>query len=435
MYHQLKAPVSCQIEVTTACNLSCFHCYNHWRHDFDCVDTSMGKDLLDATIQQIIDAGVFQVTFTGGEPLINREMVFRGAKLLSDAGIVCDLNSNLTLMKKETAQRLLSVGIEGVLTSFASSDRDLYDRIMQKPGSYDKALAGIKIAQGEGMTVAASMVVTNLNVDRVVETGRFLKGIGVNQFYITKASPPVNSVGFERFMLSGPQLMKLLDDMVYLRDEVGMKIGALECYPLCSYHNQERYDFMSSRRCSAGVTTCSVSSTGDVRACSHDGNVYGNVQIQGLIGSWESMSDWRSGILLPQVCKDCEHLIRCSGGCRVDAEYVGGCKNTLDPYAHPDSVDKIVTPSSFKNDYIGDGLMSIKDPLYYRDEGFCVLCTTIENIASPAMLTSDTFELLKHFCGKEFGIEEIACYTGLSTEESRVLCHSLISDGLVGLKH
>jgi MoaA/NifB/PqqE/SkfB family radical SAM enzyme len=32
MYKELKSPVAVQLELTTACNHKCIHCYNHWRN-------------------------------------------------------------------------------------------------------------------------------------------------------------------------------------------------------------------------------------------------------------------------------------------------------------------------------------------------------------------------------------------------------------------
>lgn len=432
MYQELSAPVSCQIELTTACNLNCFHCYNHWRHG-DCIkDTKMSEETLDKIVDQIVESGVMHITLTGGEPFMNKQVLFRAVEKITANGIVCDINSNITLITQEDAERLVSHGIGGVLTSFASYNKEKHDEITQVSGSFEKTIKGIKIAQDAGLTVAGSMVVTTLNMADVVETGKFLKSIGVTQFYVTKASPPVNSIEFGKYLLSHMDLIILLDSMKVLIDEYGMDVGALECYPLCSYHNQPKYSFMADRRCSAGVTTCSISANGDVRACSHDSVVYGNIGDEGLVGAWKNMSDWRSGALLPDKCKVCEFFSQCSGGCRVDSEYANGNKCTLDPYAIPESLaDIVLDERGLEVEDLTEKTLEITEPLYHRKEEFCVLCSSQARIASPVTLSFDTFDLLKDFQGAGFTVKDIACYTELSESDANRLCSALYKDGLV----
>lgn len=231
MYQKLNAPVSCQVEITTVCNLNCFHCYNYWRHGDQLNDFRMTNDVIDKIVSQLIDLKVFHVTITGGEPFSNKEVMFRAIEKLVSNGIVCDVNTNLTLITPETATRLVSLGVGGVLASFASADQKKHDQIMQKDDAFKRLVKGIEIAQNSGLSVAASIVVTKLNMDSVFETGKFLKSIGVNQFYATKASPPVNSAGFKKYLLSKEELIGLLDTLAVLKNEHGMDIGALECYP------------------------------------------------------------------------------------------------------------------------------------------------------------------------------------------------------------
>lgn len=154
----------------------------------------------------------------------------------------------------------------------------------------------------------------------------------------------------------------------------------------------------------------------------------------GLSGAWDSMSDWRSGELLPGECKTCKLFARCSGGCRVDAEYMSGCRSNLDPYASPDSLDKVILSSDeiVVRDLTNETL-KVTDPLYFRQEDFCVLCTSRARIASPVTLSFDTFELLENFKRSKFTVDDVACYTEMGKSESNELCSALISDGVIEL--
>lgn len=437
MYRKLSAPVSCQIEITTGCNHNCIHCYNFWRHDKEMKGSNMSRATLQKVVGDIIGSKVFHVTLTGGEPFLREEILFEGIELLMNGGVVCDVNTNLTLITPESAGRLVSMGIGGVLTSVAAPSALLHDRIMQTRGAFDATLKGIRVSQDAGLTVAASMVVTKLNIKEVYATGVFLNKIGVNQFYATKASPPVNSRDFMQYMLSHDELVSLLEQLRMLRDELQMNVGALECYPLCSYLNQEAYSFMSDRRCSAGVTTCSIGADGSVRACSHDDVSYGNVVSGGLSSAWDSMSEWRDGSLLPDTCKKCSYFSRCSGGCRVDAMYVSGCKSNPDPYAEYTNISKITNRTAGSHvDLTAEGTrLRVSEKLKYRDEGFCVLCAGQRNIASPVSLSRASYELIQRLSENHssFGLDEVVCYTKLSTQNADALCNAFLNDRIFEL--
>ena len=75
LYKTLSAPITCQIELTTACDNNCLHCYNHWRHEDDSENYNFTNDILEKITNEIIESGVFQVTFTGGETLLMKNVL------------------------------------------------------------------------------------------------------------------------------------------------------------------------------------------------------------------------------------------------------------------------------------------------------------------------------------------------------------------------
>ncbi|OYV28003.1 MAG: hypothetical protein B7W98_00495 [Parcubacteria group bacterium 20-58-5] len=435
MYRKLSGPVSCQIEVTTGCNHNCIHCYNYWRHESSIQGANLSESILDKVISDLIEMRVFHVTFTGGEPLLRWEILKKGISTLMAAGVVCDVNTNLTLMTPSIAGQLKGLGVGGVLTSVMASDAALHDHIAQAPGAFNATLRGIATAQDAGLVVAASVVVTKLNIDEVYATGEFLKSIGVTQFYATKASPPINSREFEQYMLDHDELLRLLDQLHKLHDNQGISVGALECYPLCSYLNQDKYSFMSDRRCSAGVTTCSIGADGTVRACSHDDVVYGNVMIDGLSAAWDAMQNWRDGSFIPSECKKCAAFAQCSAGCRVDAMYMSGCKSNLDPYAQPDQARQIIPRPVKQVVNLADASLSVSRQLKFRDEGFCVLCASPKKIASPSTLSQASYGLIQSLqaLGASFGLADVMEYTKLPVKDANALSNAFLDDGIFQL--
>lgn len=428
MYRTLRAPITCQIELTSACDNRCVHCYNHWRHGDELTNIHMSEEMLLAAISEIVKNDVFQVTLTGGETLLRKKILFAGVEALSRNQICCAVNSNLTTLTRDDANRMRELGLGGILTSVCSDEASRHDEITRRPGSFVKTLRGIQFAMSAGLTIAASMVVTTLNVGDVVRTGLLLKGMGVKQFFATKASPPLNARSFGEYMISKEDLNRVMESLVELRDSHGMDVGILECYPLCGYKNQARFSFAAGRRCSAGITTCTISAGGDIRPCSHSDETYGNIVPDGLANAWRSMSAWRDGSRVPQECRCCKLLSRCSGGCRVDAKYCSGRYDAMDPYASKDEIADVILSEDLAPALEPVQRMIVNPNLKSRVEEFGVLIADIERSGTPALVTPATHRLVHEFEGLCFTSEDVARATGLSAQNSLKLCRNLLRD-------
>ncbi len=427
MYRVLSAPITCQVELTSACNNNCVYCYNYWRHSAQRHHDFMDEKTADRTVEELIENNIFHVTLTGGEVFLRRGQLFRMAEKLLTAGISCAVNSNLTLFSHEDAMKLRSLGIDGILTSVCSFERSRHDEISQRNGSFQRTLRGIGIAVEHGISVAVSMVVVKRNVGDVRQTGLFLKELGVNQFFATKASPPLNSRNFQELMVSREELKSVMDDLAFLRDE-GMEVGILECYPLCGYKQQSRYSFVAGRRCSAGITTCTIGATGGIRPCSHSDEEYGNIAVGGMKKAWEGMVVCRNGTRLPQACRSCKLLPRCSGGCRVDALYCTGKYDEQDPYADPAGVSLVELAELKMPDIKELQELSVNPCLKIRREKFGILIAEKNRAGTPALVTVGTFALIKQLESTRFTAAEMAKIANLSVRDAEMLCRAMLRD-------
>ncbi|EKE21276.1 MAG: radical SAM protein [uncultured bacterium] len=431
LYQTLSGPITCQVEVDDRCNNNCIHCYNHWRHEDSHRGIKMNKKVLRKVIDDLIRLKIFQVTITGGEPFLNREILFESISELISNNIACALNSNLTLIKKGDAKKLYDIGLRGVMTSFFSFEEEKHDQIAGRKGAYRDTLKGISIVRDCGLKVAVSMVITKMNEMDIVETANFLENYGVSQFFATKASPPVNSVDFQKYMISGDSLIRTLDDLLYLEKEKKMEVGILECYPLCAYKNG-RYHFATRRSCSAGITTCTIGADGGVRACSHSDIIFGNIVKESLVDIWKKMRPLRKKTILPSICKKCEYVQDCTGGCRIDAKYCFGRKDALDPYAIPSNVNDISLNKDQEIIMESNDLVALNKKVVLREEEDGILIGRINNPGEPALITYDTYELLSSFPGA-FSIADFAKKAELVYADAIELCSMFVKDGILNV--
>ena len=79
-YQEYKAPLSIQLELTSACNHKCIHCYNYWREPGDSLGT-IRKENLHRIIQNLVKSEVADLILTGGEPLLFPELLYEAIDL------------------------------------------------------------------------------------------------------------------------------------------------------------------------------------------------------------------------------------------------------------------------------------------------------------------------------------------------------------------
>jgi radical SAM protein with 4Fe4S-binding SPASM domain len=339
MYRTLSAPLNCQLEVTTECNNKCLHCYNHWR-------SSLTKEvpLSLANGQKIMhmigDAGVHEVTFTGGEPLLNFDVLAACLELTNELGIKPYLNSNLVALTKQKAKILKDLGINGVLTSVIGPNAEVHDAIAQRKGAFKRTLKGVGVAQDAGIRVSANMVVSRRNLGFIKDTAKLVASIGIKNFNATKVGCPGNCSDFSDMSLTKDQFIQYMTELVAVSKETDLKCGHLEPYPLCTLASIDGASDLESRRCPAGITTCTISSGGDVRPCSHLDVQYGNLLVDGITEVWKRMDDWRRTAYMPQSCNNCKLITVCGGGCRMESKmHSSGDLSAADPYMTTDGIE------------------------------------------------------------------------------------------------
>lgn len=336
IYKRLSAPLTAHLELTTQCNEKCRHCYNFWREE-NSLNIHMRRDLLLRIMDELAESKVFHVVLTGGEPLLNYDMLLLAVKAAQERKISIGLNSNLILMTAEKASELKSSGVNSVLTSLMSYDPATHDYLSSTKNQHPKILAGIKVAQESGIGISLNMVISKTNLHHIYDTAKLAVEYGIKSFTATRAIPNVCGDSFE-FRMEKDEVRVIIDSLMKIHNDFGVQIGSLIPYPLCFLGDIEKYLPLSGRSCSAGTTACAISADGKVRSCTHLETDYGSIVDVGLGAVWKAMDDWRDGSHIPDGCKSCEFLQNCGGGCHAEAM---ACKTSNKADSIADDPDKI----------------------------------------------------------------------------------------------
>lgn len=353
-------------------------------------------------------------------------------RYLTENNIRCSINTNLTTVSAEDAFRLREAGAYAILTSLMSFDEETHDRITQRKGSFQKTIRGIQNILAAGIPLMVHMVISQANKDQVYQTGKFVASLGVKAFGATKVSPTLNNSRFSEINISKESAKQSLETLFELHEEFGLQTDILECYPLCLIGDAQKFAKFVRRNCSAGVTTAAIGANGEMRPCIHSNEISGNIFQEGLEESWERMSRWRDGSLIPEACQECRYLQKCTAGCRVEAQYFGDIAG-MDPYATSE-LDVLVPPEK-RSVVIPEGFfeerLELNPRLKMRTEDFGGIVDG--KSGSYVFLNRDSYELMQKLKEKKipFSVVQISQDYDVKLEEASKFFARLYNNNIV----
>ncbi|MEZ0322845.1 MAG: radical SAM protein [Hydrogenothermaceae bacterium] len=122
---------------TNRCNLSCKHCYS--KASVDSRDALSTEDILK-TIPSLYKAGIRFIIFSGGEPLLRKD-IFEIAKICRKNGIITYLSTNGIYINDDNIDNIIStfnyIGIS------IDGDKDVHDEFRGMKGAFDKSIEAI----------------------------------------------------------------------------------------------------------------------------------------------------------------------------------------------------------------------------------------------------------------------------------------------------
>ena len=398
MYRKLSAPLFVQVEVTTRCTQACTHCYNYWRQK-ELSHHTLTIAEADEIIRQLVEAKIFRAVITGGEPLLVPDVALYLVEKLAKAGVRVHLNSNLVPLDDALATAVAESNVYSVLTSLMSYKPETHDGIAHLNGAWSKTIAGIRRLLDKGIAPGINMVVSTLNYTDVYETGKFVARLTGRSFTATKAICPATGIDFP-YRLTREQARETMRILLRLRRETGLFVDALEHYAYCLIGDLAAFPRLTKRRCSAGVTSCTIGADGTIRPCSHAPLTYGNVFDDGFLAAWDSMKEWRDGSIIPQKCQSCRYLNQCSGGCRVEALVVNGSLDAMDPYATSEEdvtslPERQLPPANFSQT-----VLSVNEPLARRKEIYGTVVSGGGGRGEVTFINEETDQFLQMLIGR-----------------------------------
>jgi MoaA/NifB/PqqE/SkfB family radical SAM enzyme len=263
--HLLKrtdGPSHAQIGLTNACPQRCTYCYNKGR---------AGRVMDTATIKHVIkelkELGVFWLGLTGGEPLLNKDLL----EIVESVGADCAVKLFTTgsTLTPRLASDLKKAGLFSVSVSLDDWREEEHDRARGTRGAFREALRAIEVfKKTDGLHVGVSAVLSREMIvrDEVEELLAFLSGLEVHEAWLSEAKPSVQGFWKSDLVITEAERRKL----VVLQDRYNRDGGITVNY-LGHFEGREHFG------CNAGHRMVYVDSFGEVSPCVFVPMTFGNV--------------------------------------------------------------------------------------------------------------------------------------------------------------
>jgi radical SAM protein with 4Fe4S-binding SPASM domain len=334
----VNAPFLVVWDFTHLCNLKCRHCYQDAQKALPGeLSTGESKKLID----ELSDAGVVVIAFSGGEPLMRKD-IFEVAAHAASRDMYVSIATNGTLITPEVAGRLAESGVSYVEISIDGRNAAEHDAMRGITGAFDRSVAGIRNAVDAGVFTCIATTVTRDNIDQVPDIHTLGKELGVKRMMyfnfiptgrgiemVDKDITPEQRENLMKYILANakagvmplelstaPQIARVA---VEDEEKYGVPIGHFHMGEGLRGKTRMLADFIGG--CGAGRLYCSIEPTGTVQPCVFMPIPVGNIREQSFLEIWHQapvLKHLRNRDHLTGSCGTCRNKYIC-GGCRARA--------------------------------------------------------------------------------------------------------------------
>ena len=316
------------LAIAQSCNLGCVYCYaqqGSFGGEARAMERSAAMGAIDLLLAAAEAGDRVQVTYLGGEPLANRELLRESAEyavmLASRKGVQVrfSITSNGTLLTEQDSDFFEQYGF--AVTISLDGNREMHDRLRpfkDGRGSYERTMNRVRplLQRQRRMQVSARVTVTPHNLDLRKTLDNFIS-MG---FHSVGFSPMLSSRGSAEEM-SSADLQNMLREMLDCGAEFERRVICGDRYPFLNISNALREIHKGTHRpypCGAGAGYLGVSADGGLYACHRfvedEGGKMGDLH-NGI--DREKRNGWLAArhVHFQSPCRECWARYLCGGGC------------------------------------------------------------------------------------------------------------------------
>ncbi len=289
---KIVRPTTATLQVTSRCQLDCYHC------SAARFKNANRRELTTQEWRSVIrqaqdDLGIFNVVFTGGEPLLRADIIDLIRAVNRERGHAA-MFSNGLLLSDERVSQLREAGLYSIMVSLDDPRPEVHNQLRRAPDGFAKTREGIRRAVAGSLLVGISTYAGPQDVrdglpERTIELGREL---GVHEVTIFDVVPTGKLLPLQQKELLSPE------DKAQLI-ELERHYNSLEGYP--HIITQAFINGPEGAGCFAGFSQLYMTAYGDVDPCDFTPLTFGNIRDEPLKAIWERM------LTHPAYRRRCDH--------------------------------------------------------------------------------------------------------------------------------
>jgi MoaA/NifB/PqqE/SkfB family radical SAM enzyme len=270
-------PSHAQIGITNLCPQNCAYCYNKDRKGI-VLDTLTIKK----AIKDLKSMGVLWIGLTGGEPLMNNDIVDIIASIGDDcASKLFTTGIGLT---GQLAKEMQQAGLQYVSVSLDHWKEEVHDETRQYKGAFREALNAIQVFKNLGNThVSVSAVLSKEMIikNELEEYLEFLKSLDIHEVWLSETKPTVETYFNYDMLISTEERFRIIE----LQDRYN-KDGSMTINYLGHFESEMHFG------CTAGHKMIYIDSFGEVSPCVFIPMSFGNIRESSIVDIYDEMSKY-----------------------------------------------------------------------------------------------------------------------------------------------
>ncbi len=163
------------------------HCYSNSGKNASSKEDLSTEECL-SVIDQLADAGLMVLAFSGGEPLI-RDDWHRLASHAKSRGLVVNIGTNGSLIDERKADKMKNIGVNSVTVSMDSHRAALHDKFRRFEGLFEHAVRAIRMLVDRDIRVIVGFTPTKLNWKDGLGVVRLAHDVGASAVNLSQYVP------------------------------------------------------------------------------------------------------------------------------------------------------------------------------------------------------------------------------------------------------
>lgn len=303
------------LRITERCNLRCDYCY---AAGSQCNVQDMSIETAIRAVELCCPEGSqLRIQFTGGEPLLNLEVmeaVFLYGKA-TNRRLHLAVQTNGTLLTKATCRKLATMKCAVGVSLDGINEANALRHFPDGTPAWEPAVEGIRRLGQWGIRCNLTTVVTSQNARHLGQIPDLALWLG-----------NVSGVGLDLFRPLGRGLQQNLapgeEDLISGLAALSKKAGEIRAAGI-PFRFREVERLRKRMACSGCESLYCYAQTEQSLCVDSDGNCWPCSSLAGATGFYlgnlkdglPRSSPCRSGLAAPETCKNCEQFSLCAGGC------------------------------------------------------------------------------------------------------------------------